>query len=53
MCFKQEEAIFILSGKPLKLVNQFIYLGGYISSTENNFNVHFYWQVIDHTEIIK
>ena len=34
MCFEQKGAITTLSGKSLKLVEQFTYLG-YISSTEN------------------
>ena len=40
MCFKKEEAISTLSGKPLKLVNKFLYLGSNISSTESDFNIH-------------
>ena len=35
MCFKQG-TLFTLSGKPLKLVDQFIYLGSNISSTESD-----------------
>ena len=35
-CFKQEGAISTLCGKPLKLVDQFTYLGSNISSTEND-----------------
>ena len=38
-CFKQEVAIFTLSGMPLKLLDQFIYLGNNISSTESNVNI--------------
>ena len=39
ICFKQEVAIFTLRGKPLKLVNQFTYLGSNISSTESDANI--------------
>ena len=39
-CFKQEEAISTLSSKPLKLVDQFTYLGSNISSTESDVNIH-------------
>ena len=38
ICFKQRGAISLLSGKPLNLVNKFIYLGSNISSTESNVN---------------
>ena len=34
MYFKQDVAIFTLNSKPLKLVNQFVYLGNNISSTD-------------------
>ena len=40
MCFKQDEAISTLNGKPLKLVDQFIYLGSNISFTESIVNIH-------------
>ena len=40
MCFKQKGAISIVSGKPLKLVNQFPYLSNNISSIERNVNRH-------------
>ena len=33
ICFRSDEA-FLLNGKPLKSVDQFIYLGNNISSTE-------------------
>ena len=39
MYFKQEEAISYLSFKPLKLVDQFQYLGSNISSTESDVNI--------------
>ena len=49
MYFNQNSAIFSLNGKPLKLVNQFKYLGSNISLTENNVNIHFSkgWTNID------
>ena len=37
--FKLEGAITTLSCKPLKLVDQFTYIGSYISSAESNVNV--------------
>ena len=40
MCFKVEGAISTLSGKLLKSVDQFMYLGSNISSTESNVNIH-------------
>ena len=55
--FKQERTIFTLSGKPLKSVDHFIYLGSNISSSENNANICIWkglncnWQVIDEMEI--
>ena len=49
MCFKQGEAIYSLSSKPLKLVDQFTYLDSNISSTETY--LEYYWQVVDHMEI--
>ena len=40
MCFKLDDTIIsIFSGKPLKLVDQFIYLGSNISSTESDVNM--------------
>ena len=42
--FKQKEAISTLSEKPLKLVDQFTYLGSKITSTEKDFNK---WNAID------
>ena len=39
MSFKQDEAISILNGKPLKLEDQFIYLCFNISSTESDINI--------------
>ena len=40
MCFKLKGTLFTLSGKPLKLVDQLIYLGNNISSTESDFNIY-------------
>ena len=39
MCFKQKDAISTQSGKHMKLVYQFIYLGSNISSTESDVNI--------------
>ena len=39
MCFKQDEAIFPLSGKPLKFVDQPTYLSRNISSAESGVNI--------------
>ena len=39
MCFNQDVAIFSLNSQPLKLVNQFIYLGSNISSIESDVNI--------------
>ena len=39
ICLKQKEAIFTVSSKPLKLVDQFIYLSSSISSTEIDLSV--------------
>ena len=54
MCFKQDGIIFILSGKPLKLVNYFKYLGSNISSTKSNINIHIgkAWNAIDKLSIM-
>ena len=41
ICFKQEQAISPLSGKPPKLVNHFTYLGSSISSTESGINIKY------------
>ena len=57
ICFKQDEVITTLNGKPLSLEDQFTYLGSNISSTESNINIRIkkgvdcYWLVIDHMEI--
>ena len=40
MCLKQKRAISTLSGRPLKLVDQFTYLGSNISSTEMDDHIH-------------
>ena len=47
MCFDQDCAIFSLNSKPLKIVNQFRYLG--ISTTESvvNINIGNVWIAID------
>ena len=37
---KQKGAIFTLNGKPLKLVDELMYLGSNISSTESDVNIH-------------
>ena len=39
-CFNQDGAISSLNNKPLKLVDQFIYLSSNISSTENYANIY-------------
>ena len=39
MCFNQDGVIFSLNGKPLKLVDQFIYFDSNISSTESDVNI--------------
>ena len=41
LCFKQSDNTSTQSGKPLKLVNQFIYLSNNISSTKRDVNIHF------------
>ena len=43
-----------LSGKPLKLVDQFIYLNSYISSNENDVNICLgkVWNTIDRLSIL-
>ena len=40
MCFKQDGVISTLNSKPLKLIDEFIYLNSNISSTESNENIH-------------
>ena len=47
LCFKQKGAIS--TGKPLKLVDQFTYLGSNISSTESDANIFLVkvWNTID------
>ena len=39
MCFKRGGAISTLSGRPLKLVDKFTYIGSSISSTERDDNI--------------
>ena len=54
MGFKQKVTIFTLSGKPLKWVDQFTYLGSNISSTESDINICLVkvWSTIDRLLII-
>ena len=54
MYFKQEGAISTLSGKALKLINQFAYLGSNISSTENDVNISIVkaWTAIECLSIV-
>ena len=54
ICFKQEGAISTLSDYPLKLIDQFTYLGSNISSTESDVNKHLVkvWTIIDRLTII-
>ena len=57
MSFKREGSISAFSGKPLKLVDKFSYLGNNVSFTENNINiclsksVDYDQQVVDHMDI--
>ena len=55
MCFKQKGSIFTLSGKSLKLVNKFTYLGSNIPSTESYLNIHVgkAWSTINRLLIIR
>ena len=55
ICFKREEAIFILSGKPLKLLDKFKYLDNNISSTEIDVNIRLakVWTAIDMTLLVR
>ena len=54
ICFEQEGTTFILSGKPLKLVDQYTNLGSNISSTESVVNIRMgkTWIVISRLSII-
>ena len=52
MCFKQDGAISTLSAKPLKIIEQFTYLGNIISSTESDVNIGKAWTAIDSLLII-
>ena len=49
MYFKQDGAISILNGKPLKLVNHITYFSSNISSTESDVNIPIEkeWTAID------
>ena len=40
ICFKKQGVISTLNNKPLKVVDQFTYLGSNILSTENNINIY-------------
>ena len=52
MCIKQKGTISTLSGKPLKLVDQFTYLSSNISSTESNVNnIHIYTGIYTYIHI--
>ena len=55
MCFKQEGVISTRSGKHLKLVDKFTYLGSNISSIESNVNIHLakVWTAIDRLLFIR
>ena len=54
MCFKKGGVISILSDSPLKLVDQYTYLSGNISSTEIDVNIHLAkaWNTIDRLMIL-
>ena len=55
MWFKWEEAIFTLSSRPLKLVDEFTYLGSNISSTESGINICLVkvWTIFNRLSIIQ
>ena len=54
MSFKKDWVIFSLNGKPLKLIDPFIYLGSNISSTKSNFikRIGKVWTAMDGLSII-
>ena len=54
MCFKELRAFSSLNSKPLKLVDQFIYLGSNIASTRSDVNIHVdkAWNAIGRLTII-
>ena len=54
ICFKREGAISTLSGKPIKLVDKFTYLGSSISSTERDVNIRLVkaWTAVNRLSII-
>ena len=54
MCFNQDGVISEFNGKPLKLVDQFTYLGSNISSTESDVNIGIskVWTAIERLSII-
>ena len=55
MCFEQGGAISASGGKPLKLVDQFVFLGNNISSSESAVNIWVVkvWTIIDRLLIIE
>ena len=54
MCLNREEAIYNIICSPLKLVDQFMYLGSGISFTENDVNIRpaKVWTAIERISII-
>ena len=54
MCFKQEEAIFTISSRALKLGDKFVYLYCNILSTESEINIRQakIWAAINYMEIL-
>ena len=54
MCFKREGANPALSGRPLKFIDKFTYLGSSVSSTESDINMRLLkvWTIIDGQSII-
>ena len=54
MCFKHEEDNSKLNGTPLKILDQFTFIGSNISSTKSDVNVHIekMWITIDRLSII-
>ena len=53
MSFNQDDTVSTLNGKPLLLVDHFIYLDSNISSTESTIYIRMgsYWQANDQMEI--
>ena len=52
ICFNQDGTIPLLDGKPLKLVDKFMYLGSNISSNESTVNIDKAWDNIDRLSTI-